>query len=56
MTDYTYCNHCEISIPYIKDKDRYVTCPKCYILVEARELLDYGEIDTLGICGYDTVY
>ena len=28
----------------------------CYILAEARELLDYGEIDTLGISGYDTVY
>ena len=29
MTDYTYCQNCEIIIPYIKDKDRYVTCPKC---------------------------
>ena len=29
MTDYTYWNYCEISIPYIKEKDRYVTCPRC---------------------------
>ena len=29
MTDYTRCNNCNIDIPYIKDKDRYVTCSKC---------------------------
>ena len=29
MTDYTYCQNCKIVIPYIKDKDRYVTCLKC---------------------------
>lgn len=29
MTHYTRCNDCDIAIPYIKDKDRYVTCPIC---------------------------
>ena len=29
MLDYTYCQYCDIYIPYIKDLDRYVTCPKC---------------------------
>ena len=24
MTDYTRCNNCNIDIPFIKDKDRYV--------------------------------
>ena len=27
MTDYTLCGHCNVVIPYIRDKDRYVTCP-----------------------------
>lgn len=29
MTDHTYCKNCGIYIPYIKDINRYVTCPKC---------------------------
>ena len=29
MTDYIHCQYCKVKIPYIKDKDRYVTCPKC---------------------------
>ena len=29
MTDYTYCEYCKVEIPYVKDRDRYVTCPKC---------------------------
>ena len=29
MTDYIYCQYCKIYIPYIKDINRYVTCPKC---------------------------
>ena len=29
MTDYTYCQYCKVDISYVKDKDRYVTCPKC---------------------------
>ena len=29
MNDYTYCQYCKVSILYVKDKDRYVTCPKC---------------------------
>ena len=29
MTDYTRCNDCNVAIPFIKHKDRYVTCPLC---------------------------
>ena len=29
MTDHAYCEDCKVDIPYIKDKDRYVTCPNC---------------------------
>ena len=29
MTDYIYCQYCKVDISYVKDKDRYVTCPKC---------------------------
>lgn len=29
MIDYRYCQNCDVFIPYVKDKDRYVTCPKC---------------------------
>ena len=25
----TYCKDCKVNIPYVKDKDRYVTCPIC---------------------------
>ena len=28
-TDYTFCYICKIDTPYIKDINRYVTCPKC---------------------------
>ena len=39
MTHYTRCNDCDIAIPYIKDKDRYVTCPICRsdIFVETKK-------------------
>ena len=45
MTDYAYCNHCDIRIPYIKDKDRYVTCPKCRqdIYVGTEKLYKHGK-------------
>ena len=29
MTDYIYCQDCKVDISYIKDKNRYVTCPYC---------------------------
>lgn len=29
-TEKIQCNHCEIEISYIKDKDRYVSCPRCH--------------------------
>lgn len=29
MTDYTNCQYCKVYVPYVKDKDRYVTCPIC---------------------------
>lgn len=29
MTEYTYCGDCKVDISYIKDINRYVTCPKC---------------------------
>ena len=25
----TICGNCNVSISYIEDEDRYVTCPKC---------------------------
>ena len=25
----TYCGDCKVDISYVKDMDRYVTCPKC---------------------------
>ena len=31
MTNYTFCEYCNVFIPYIEDINRYVTCPKCYV-------------------------
>ena len=30
-TDQMACDYCGVEIPYIKDKDRYVTCPHCHM-------------------------
>ena len=30
MNEYTYCEYCKVFIPYVKDKDRYVSCPNCH--------------------------
>ena len=49
MTDYTYCEYCKVKIPYIKDKDRYVTCPKCrqHIFVGTEKTYRKGKFDHL---------
>ena len=49
MTDYTRCNDCNIDIPFIKDKDRYVTCPICKsnIFVGTEKTYRKGKFDHL---------
>ena len=49
MTDYTRCNNCNIDIPYIKDKDRYVTCSKCrqHIFVGTEKTYRKGKFNHL---------
>ena len=51
MTDYTRCNDCNIDIPFIKDKDRYVTCPICKsdIFVGTEKTYRKGKFDHLKI-------
>ncbi len=49
MTDYTHCQDCKVNIPYIKDKDRYVSCPKCRqdIFVGTEKTYRKGKFDHL---------
>ena len=45
MNDYAYCQYCNVFIPYIKDINRYVTCPKCRadIYVGTKKLYKKGK-------------
>ena len=49
MSHYTYCDYCKVKIPYRKDKDRYVTCPKCRkdIFVGTEKTYRKGKFDHL---------
>lgn len=29
MANFIYCEYCKVFISYVKNKDRYVTCPRC---------------------------
>lgn len=47
--DYTHCQDCHFYIPYIKDEDRYVSCPKCRqdIFVGTEKTYRKGKFDHL---------
>ena len=53
MTEYTYCEDCKVFIPYVQDKDRYVSCPKCFqdLYVGTKKLCKKGKFSKLKMGG-----
>ena len=49
MTEYTYCEDCKVFIPYVQDKDRYLSCSNCRqdLYVGTKKLYKKGKFSKL---------